>query len=208
MRTLIVEDDLMGRRLLEVLLAPLGACVGVAEGGAAVACVEKALVEGPRYDLVCLDLGLPNMDGNEVLQRIRGAEQARGTRYGAGARVVVISGKDDTRSVSRAFGGMCDAYLVKPVVPARLFDTLDELGCATAEARRRVAVANPAPPSPAVVIATAPRSGSLAPMSFRAPVAPSLRPASPPSLSLAPPLRPATPPSLSMAPPSLRGRPR
>jgi two-component system chemotaxis response regulator CheY len=110
------------------LLAPLGACEGWSDGEGAVAAAQKALAEGRPYDLVCLDIQLGKMDGQAALKAIRAAELSHGRSYGHGARVIMTTARADTRNVSSAFTGMCDAYLVKPVTPAKLQATLQELG--------------------------------------------------------------------------------
>lgn len=130
MRILIVEDEVASRRLLEVLLAPLGACESFGDGEGGVQAAEKAHAEGRPYDLVCLDIQLGKMDGQAVLKALRAAEVRAGLRYGQGARVIMTTSRADTRNVSSAFTGMCDAYLVKPVTPSKLQATLQELGVA------------------------------------------------------------------------------
>lgn len=128
MKILIVEDELGSRRTLEVLLGPLGTCHAYADGAEAVEAVRRALAQSAPYDVICLDIQMGQMDGHEALKLIRKAEAAAGLPYGRGARVLMTTAKSDTVSVMSAFHGMCDAYLVKPVTRARLYDALRELG--------------------------------------------------------------------------------
>jgi two-component system chemotaxis response regulator CheY len=192
MRILIVEDEIGSRRLLEVLLSPLGPCESCGEGESAVEAARRALEEGRPFELVCLDIQLGKMDGHAALKALRAAEFAHGRRYGQGARVVMTTSRADTRSVSSAFSGMCDAYLVKPVTPAKLQATLQELGVELASPA--VIVHGPessmskrplsggerslAPPSPLRRPVTAPSSPSPPPSSLRRPAPDSAPPTS------------------------------
>lgn len=134
MRILIVDDELPCRRLMTLLLGPLGACDACSDGAEAVSAVEKAFAEGRPYGLICLDVQMGRMDGQEALRGIRAVELAHERVYGAGALVVMTTSFGDTRNVSRAFGGMCDGYIVKPVTSAKLSETLAELGVGRARA--------------------------------------------------------------------------
>lgn len=127
-RILIVDDEPSTRRTLQLMLGAVGSCDAHQDGGEAVQAVERALMERRPYDLICLDIQMNRMDGQEALQKIRKAEANHGLAYGRGARVVMTTSMADTRNVMSAFHGMCDAYLVKPVTRQRLFDALRELG--------------------------------------------------------------------------------
>lgn len=127
-RILIVEDEPATRRTLQLMLGAVGTCDTQADGAEGVQAVERALTEHRPYDIICLDIQMGKMDGQEALQKIRRAEASHGLKYGRGARVVMTTSMADTRNVMSAFNGMCDAYLVKPVTRQRLFEALRELG--------------------------------------------------------------------------------
>ncbi len=78
MRILIVEDDFTSRRLLQKILAPYGECDIAVDGKEALEAFTLAVREGRRYRLICLDIMMPEMDGQQVLKKIRQMEKELG----------------------------------------------------------------------------------------------------------------------------------
>lgn len=100
-RVLVVEDDPAIGRLLRRTLTDLGNVVTVASDGASG--LSLALNEQP--DVVLLDLGLPDLDGRQVLRMLRAISQVP---------VIVVTAQDDDRTVVQALDAGADDYLVKP----------------------------------------------------------------------------------------------
>lgn len=98
---LLVEDELPIRRLLRAALAGEGYRVVEAETGQQ---ALKLAVQQPP-DLVVLDLGLPDLDGQEVLRRLREWLQAP---------VIILSVRDQERQKITALDSGADDYLTKP----------------------------------------------------------------------------------------------
>ena|SRR5581483_7336850 len=126
MKTLIVEDDFVSRLLLQEILKRYGAVHIAVNGREAVNAVQTALETGEPYDLICLDIMMPEVDGYEALRQIRAAEEARGIRSSSGARIFMTTALDQMKSVIQAFHGLCDAYLFKPIEKAKLVEQLRE----------------------------------------------------------------------------------
>ncbi|MBM4441620.1 MAG: response regulator [Candidatus Rokubacteria bacterium] len=103
LRVLVVEDRADLRELFSVLLGADGARA-VAAGTAAQA---VALLDGPVFDAILTDLGLPDMAGDELIRRVR-------TVAGRGPAIAVITGYGEPH-VSRALAAGADAVLAKPV---------------------------------------------------------------------------------------------
>lgn len=127
MRMLVVEDDFVSRRLLSAFLSPYGHCDIAVDGEEAVCAFGLALKEGTPYDLVCLDIMMPNMNGQEALKNIRNLEKENNISIGEGARIIMTTALDDSKNVMQAFKGDCDAYLSKPIDKARLLEELKKL---------------------------------------------------------------------------------
>jgi len=108
---LIIEDEVQMRRLLRVGLEGAGYKVGEASDG------QQGLQEivYQRPDVVLLDLGLPDMDGVEVLKRLR--EWSR-------VPVVVLTVREDEHDKVRALDAGADDYLTKPFSTAELLARL------------------------------------------------------------------------------------
>nr|MEE4267848.1 response regulator [Candidatus Krumholzibacteria bacterium] len=128
MRILVVEDDFISRRLLCRFLEGFGECDVAINGQEALTAVEHAIVADEHYDLICLDIMMPEMDGHESLKRIRELEAKNGTPVGQGARIVMTTSLEDHKNIRSAFSSSADGYVVKPVDKKKLISTLKDLG--------------------------------------------------------------------------------
>ena len=128
MRILVTEDDFISRRLLCRYLEPFGECDVAADGREALLAVRQALESGDRYDLICLDIMMPGMDGQQTLVAIRELERQRGIETGSGARIIMTTALEDHTNVMRAFHGECDGYVVKPIEKKKFVLTLKAIG--------------------------------------------------------------------------------
>lgn len=137
MKTLVVDDDLTSRLVLEEVVSQFGPVDACADGGEAVRAGIAALARNEPYDLICMDIMMPSMSGLEALQRIRKEEERLGRPRVT--RVVMITGSQDSEFVRQAFRSFCDAYIVKPI-DAEAFLGLLECLCPAAEPPRAVQV--------------------------------------------------------------------
>lgn len=126
---LIVEDEYISRVLLKEMLAPFGDCKMVTNGKEAVAVLHESYNDSKkRFDLVCLDIMMPEMDGHQVLRELRKIEKEKGLKSIEMTKVVMISALDDTENIIEAIVvGRCQAYLTKPVNKGRLEEQLQDL---------------------------------------------------------------------------------
>ncbi|MEZ5886440.1 MAG: response regulator transcription factor [Paracoccaceae bacterium] len=102
MRILLVEDDPTTSRSIELMLTHANLnvyCTDLGEEG-----IDLAKLYD--YDLILLDLNLPDMNGHEVLRQLRLSKIA--------TPILILSGADDTESKIRGFGFGADDYLTKP----------------------------------------------------------------------------------------------
>ena len=128
MRTLVVEDDFTSRRLLQRLLAPYGDCDIAVNGKEAIEAFQMAWGKDRPYDLVCLDIMMTEMDGQEVLKQIRKLETERRIRVLEGVKIIMTTVLGDRENILRAFREQCDAYLVKPIDKEELLGQIRSLG--------------------------------------------------------------------------------
>ena len=124
MKTLIVEDDATSRLLLIELLSPYGPASAVDGGISAIETVKASIERHQPFDLICLDIMLPGMDGHQILKAIRDAEEQAGFPIGRGAKIVMTTALRDKGNVLTAFRAMCDGYLPKPIDKAKLQEQL------------------------------------------------------------------------------------
>jgi CheY-like chemotaxis protein len=106
-RVLVVEDSAVIRRLIDVCLRPAHVEVIMREDGPGA--LEAALSEDP--DLVVLDIGLPEMDGWEVLDRLRADPRTYSLP------VLVLTAHAEEESRKRANDGGADGFVTKPFQP-------------------------------------------------------------------------------------------
>ena len=124
MKALIVEDDFTSRLILQEFLKNYGPAHVAVNGNEAVQAVRMALDAGEPYQLICLDIMMPQMDGQEALKQIRALEEARGILSTNGAKIVMTTALGDMKNMSDAYYSLCDVYLTKPI---RLEAFLEEL---------------------------------------------------------------------------------
>ena len=115
LRILLVEDDFTSRLVLQRFLGRYGECHIAVNGREAVEAFSAALKRGKRYDLICMDIMMPEMDGHEAVQRVRAMEEEQGIASSGGVKIVMTTALDDIKEVSRSYMELCDGYLVKPV---------------------------------------------------------------------------------------------
>lgn len=110
MKTLIVEDDFTSRLLLQEILKNYGPFHIAVNGQEAVSAVRAALEANEQYDLICLDIMMPEMDGHEALKQIRNMEQAKGIYSQNGAKIMMVTALGDMKNATTAFYNLCDVF--------------------------------------------------------------------------------------------------
>ena len=83
MRILLVDDDVISIKFLRASLEQYGECCITLDGCDAVDVVLKSLVSGETYDLICLDIMMPNMNGLKALEQIRSLEYEYDLQHGS-----------------------------------------------------------------------------------------------------------------------------
>ena len=112
MRVLLVEDDTAQARAIELMLRSEAMVVdttGLGEDGLEIGRLYE-------YDIIILDLGLPDMDGLDVLRQLRAGRNA--------TPVLILSGLDDTDRKIKSLGLGADDYLTKPFEKGELIARL------------------------------------------------------------------------------------
>ena len=125
MKTLIVEDDFVSRVLLQEILKGYGSCHVAVHGGESVEAVRLSLAEKEPYDLICLDIMMPVMDGRDALERMRALEREAGAHE---AKIVMTTALNDMKTLIAVYDRMCDAFLTQPIHKERLLNELRNLG--------------------------------------------------------------------------------
>ena len=129
MRVLIVEDDFVSRKILHNILSAYGECDIAVDGKEAVAAFKMALDDGVHYDLICMDIMMPRMNGQEALIQIRQLETDAGIKDLDAVKVIMTTAVDDKKHVTEAFyHGGAASYFVKPINREKFVGELKILG--------------------------------------------------------------------------------
>jgi two-component system chemotaxis response regulator CheY len=129
MRFLVVDDDFETRRLVQRLLRPYGDVDVAMDGEEGVEAFSRSLKEGEPYALITMDILMPNIDGQQALREIRQIEKERDVPPAQQARIIMISGLDDSKEVHDAFFlGEATSYIVKPINHQVLLQEIEKLG--------------------------------------------------------------------------------
>lgn len=128
MRILIAEDDLASRKVLYKFLSNYGECDITIDGMEALEAFMLAWDEGKPYDLICLDIMMPELDGVKTLKTIRDIENQKGVEESKRAKIIMTTALNDTDSVFGAFETGCQAYAAKPIDMKKLAEVMRKLG--------------------------------------------------------------------------------
>jgi len=129
MKALVVEDDFASRKLLQKILAPYGEVDIAVNGLEAIEAFSRALEEGLPYELVCMDIMMPEMDGQAALKRIRAIERERNIPPSQESKVIMTTALDDPKNVVEAYyKGGATSYVPKPIDKQMILHLLKNLG--------------------------------------------------------------------------------
>ena len=115
MKILLAEDDFASRKFMDKQLSRYGECDVMVDGEEAVDAFLMALEDDEPYDLACLDVMMPVMDGYQVLKAIRNIEKQKKIPKDKCVKVVMTTALNEERNVKMAFDLGCEAYVGKPI---------------------------------------------------------------------------------------------
>jgi len=127
-KVLIAEDDLASRRFLSKFLSQYGEVDLVVDGLEALDAYLMAIKEKAPYDLICLDIMMPKVDGVKVLKAIRDFEHKQGVEAEQRVKVIMTTALAETNYVNQAFEIGCEAYAAKPIDTNKMFEVIKKLG--------------------------------------------------------------------------------
>jgi two-component system, chemotaxis family, chemotaxis protein CheY len=128
MRVLIVEDDFTSRLILQEMLKDYGTVHIAVNGREAVEAVRAAMLTGELYDLICMDIMMPEIDGQTALKQIREIEKKAGITGSNRVKIVMTTALGDKEHVVNAIRENCDGYMIKPYSKATFLEHLRKFG--------------------------------------------------------------------------------
>jgi len=128
-KCLITEDDFISRRILRELLSPYSDIEIAVDGEEALTAFKLAHEAKAPYELICMDIMMPKMDGREALRHIRKLEKEMGVPPSLEVKIIMTTALDDPKTVFDSFyQDGATAYLVKPISKQKLIRELRALG--------------------------------------------------------------------------------
>ena len=128
MRILIAEDDFASRKFMLKFLSKYGECDVTVDGMEAVDAFLMGLDADMAYDLVCLDIMMPVLDGYQALKAIRDIEEDRNVPEEERAKIIMTTALNEGANVNKAFDLGCVAYAGKPIDQTKFENVLRKLG--------------------------------------------------------------------------------
>ena len=128
MKILLAEDDFVTRKFMTGFLSKYGECDVTVDGSEAVDAFMMALEDDEPYDLVCLDIMMPVMDGYQALIGIRNLEKERNIPKEQMAKIIMTTALNDEKNVKMAFELGCTVYSGKPIDQERFEQALKKFG--------------------------------------------------------------------------------
>ncbi|GAB7022807.1 response regulator [Salidesulfovibrio brasiliensis] len=113
-RFLIVDDDERFAELVSLKLGEFGSCDVATGGEDALEIFERRLKEKSPFDAVFMDIVMPEMDGHEVVRRLRQLEKRYGVNAVKSFKLIMLTAHSDIDNVGRSFfDSLADAFLTK-----------------------------------------------------------------------------------------------
>lgn len=128
MKILIVEDDEASRIFLQKVLSKYGDCDITVDGMETLEAYLLALKEDNPYDLICLDIMIPKVNGVKVLKSIREMERKKRVKKNQLVKVMVLTALAETEFVSGALTEGYDIYVAKPLDKKKIEEAMIKLG--------------------------------------------------------------------------------
>ena len=125
MKVLVIEDERATQTLLSKILDPVSDCTVV---GTAIEGIDEfttCLMAFDLYDLVLVDIGLPDMGGIHALHVLRRFEKVKGISPVRRVKIIMMTGDADEEKVKESLQKGCDNFLIKPITKEKLQGKFD-----------------------------------------------------------------------------------
>ncbi len=125
-RILLVDDEDLGRSMMEERFEKHGEYVSVSTGEDAINAYKKSIKENNQFDLIVLDISLEDISGLKVLQTIKELEKKNNPR--TQAVIIMASAYSEKKIVMKCIELGCQGYLIKPILEKSVDDIMKKLG--------------------------------------------------------------------------------
>ncbi len=122
MKSLIIEDTAVIYRIVNHILKEFGESHIAENGLEGIKKVKMAIDAGENYDLICLDIMLPEINGLDVLANIRNLE--KGNASIKKSTIIMLTSLSEPKYIKASLARGCDGYLLKPIDKYKLIEEL------------------------------------------------------------------------------------
>ena len=128
MKILVVDDETINREMMKGILSSFGECHTAENGQSAIKSFQKALLKKTPYDLITLDVSMPDIDGTKVLYEIRNTEKIHGIEKDDQVKIIMVTAKADKDTVIECIKIGCNDYVTKPLDIKKMNQKLKSIG--------------------------------------------------------------------------------
>ena len=130
MKSLIIDDDNTCRYIFQALLSKYGQSDVFSNAFDAIEAYKTSLNKENPYELILIDIMMPEMNGYEVLQNIRLLEEERNISFPYNAKIILTTGLDDieNRQIEQKLDAQSETYLIKSSDHNALYEKLNLFG--------------------------------------------------------------------------------
>ncbi len=125
MKILIAEDDLISRKVMKKFVEDYGEYDIVVNGSEAIEMFKQSLEEEEPYNIIFLDVMMPEIDGFNVLKRVREIEEEYNIKSDNKVKIIMTTALGESKNIIDAFRDQCDDYIVKPVEREKVMEILN-----------------------------------------------------------------------------------
>ncbi|MFP4369284.1 MAG: response regulator [Candidatus Kapaibacterium sp.] len=127
MKSLIIEDDYITAHVMQEIMQSFGESDIAEDGKAGLEKFISSLNSKESYNVIFLDIMMPEMDGQQVLAAIREEESKRNIAGLESVKIVMTTALSDFDNVKQAFKNQCEGYIVKPIDKDKVIKKLVDL---------------------------------------------------------------------------------
>ena len=120
MKILAIEDDRSTQELLKKILEPHCDLTVVGTAIEGINLFTESLMAFDLYDVILLDIGLPDMGGIEALHIIRVFEKVKSISPNRRVKIIMMTADADEQKVKQSLQNGCDNFLIKPISKDKL----------------------------------------------------------------------------------------
>jgi putative nucleotidyltransferase with HDIG domain len=131
MKILVVDDEIVSRMLMKKIMESFGRCTEADSGQRALALFHESEETGAPFDLITMDISMPEMDGTQALQKIREFEETNNVPMESRMKVFMVTAHSDKNTIISCLKSGCNDYIMKPFSKRTIIKKLLENGLIT-----------------------------------------------------------------------------